>query len=224
MYGRELFEHCALPRALRGVLRGPTLLSLHPVTESSSKFPTPHSIPSHLVHSKYFKNSFVSQTSAPLYPQALCFDRHPCFAGGGVGYYTGYPSAANSAFCPPVSPLATSLTDTPSRKSFGYHSYAKRWGVGYPCKSKGSPSSTAPRVTLPSTPEGLCSQDSERNIQPSRRTHFRFAQQLSLLLHFLVSSGNAMLPRAGHSRTRSEDRSTASGPCSWTHTSEGAGE
>jgi hypothetical protein len=222
MYCRELFEHCAALPIPHGVSRESSPLPVHPAPETSTQSLTSNSAYSHLYHSKHFINSFLSHTSARLHPQTLSFDIHPFFAGGGVGYQTGYPSAAISAFCPPVSPLATSLTDTPSRKSFDYHSYAKRWGVGYACRSKGAPSSAIPHVMLPSTPEGLCSQDSERNIQPSRRTHFRFAQQLSLLLHFLGCSGSAMLPRAGHSRTRSEDRSTASGSCSWTHTSEGA--
>ncbi len=115
---------------------GTHTLSLHPVTESSSNSPTCISTPSHLYHSKHFINSFLSQTSAPLHPQALSFDRHPFFAGGGVGYQTGYPFAAISAFCLPVSPLDKPLTDTLSRKSFRYVSYAKRWGVGGGSNSK----------------------------------------------------------------------------------------
>jgi hypothetical protein len=132
MYCRELFEHCSLLRISSGVLSWPSPFTLRSTTESSSNSPTPNFTPSHLVHSKHLINSFVSLTSAPLHPQTLSFDRHPFFAGGGVGYQTGYPSVANSAFCPPVSPLATSLTDTLSRKSFGCHSYEKRWGYrGY---------------------------------------------------------------------------------------------
>ena len=136
MYCRELFEHCSLLRISSGVLSWPSPFTLRSTTESSSNSPTPNFTPSHLVHSKHFINSFVSKTSAPLRPQTLSFDRLPFFAGGGVGYQTGYPSAANSAFCPSVSPLDKPLTDTLSRKSFRYVSYAKRWGVGGGSNSK----------------------------------------------------------------------------------------
>jgi hypothetical protein len=225
MYCRELFEHCALLRISSGVLSWPSPFTLRSTTESSSNSSTPNFTPSHLVHSKHFINSFVSHTSTHLHTQPLSFDRLPFFAGGGVGYQTGYPPAAISAFCPPVSPLATSLTDTPPRKSFGNHSYVKRRGVGVYLQIKGRSQSPIPvsrhiafnagRLTLP----GL-----RPECSAPRGAHSRLAHQFSLLRHFLVCSGNAMLPRAGHSRTCSEDRSTASGPCSWTHTSEGASE
>ncbi len=120
MFCRELFEQSDHSSRLPHLSRSANV--------PSSQLPTPNSSPSHLYHSKHFINSFVSHTCGSLRPQTLSFDRHPFLAGGGVGYQTGYPSAANSAFCLPVSPLDKPLTDTFSRKSFRYVSYAKRWG------------------------------------------------------------------------------------------------
>ncbi len=75
MYCREFSEHSTLPSGS------------FPATTASS----PNLIPgnenlSHLYHSKYFINSFVSHTSTSFPAQTLSFDRHPLFAGGRVGY------------------------------------------------------------------------------------------------------------------------------------------
>ena len=132
MYCRELFEHCAALLIPHGVLRGSSPVPLHPAPETSTQSVTFSSASSHLYHSKHFINRFVSQTSARLHPQALSFDRHPFFAGGGVGYQTGYPPAATPALCPPVSPLATSLTNDSSRNPLYLPLLRKKVGVGGP--------------------------------------------------------------------------------------------
>jgi hypothetical protein len=86
MYCRELFEQFTSSRIPQGVLREPPLRSPAPATDFSSHSAPHNFTPLHLYHSKYFINSFVSQTSARLRPQTLSFDRHPFFAGGWVGY------------------------------------------------------------------------------------------------------------------------------------------
>ena len=131
MYCRGLFEHSPLPRILTGVLQGfrpffPALSSETSLDHSTLNPPLPH-----LYHSKHFINSFVSQTSASLHPQTLSFDRLPFFAGGGVEYQTGYPSAAISAFCLPVNPLDMALTDTPSPNPLYLPLLRKKVGGGW---------------------------------------------------------------------------------------------